>query len=182
MGTALIRALLRGRKNLLVTNVAARVAALVSLSLATLLVARTNGPAGVGIYALIRVLPGLIGVVISAGLPGAVTYFLAGPERNNRRLPLTVVAMALVGGAAGTALWMAGAPLLAGHVFPRLSLGLVLLAGVTVLTQLVVATAKSCSQGTDDLPGANQVVQVPDRESGAGGAITTWDQRPRSLG
>jgi len=158
VGTALIRALLRGRKNLLVTNVAARVAALVSLSLATLLVARTNGPAGVGIYALIRVLPGLIGVVISAGLPGAVTYFLAGPERNNRRLPLTVVAMALVGGAAGTALWMAGAPLLAGHVFPRLSLGLVLLAGVTVLTQLVVATAKSCSQGTDDLPGANRVI------------------------
>ncbi|MFY9577997.1 MAG: polysaccharide biosynthesis C-terminal domain-containing protein [Gaiellaceae bacterium] len=132
--------------------------ALVSLSLATLVVARTNGPVGVGIYALVRVLPGLIGVLISAGLPGAVTYFLAGPDRKNRHLPLTVVAMTLVGGAAGTALWMAGAPLLAGRVFPRLSLGLVLLAGVTVLTQLIVATAKSCSQGTDDLPGANRVI------------------------
>lgn len=131
---------------------------MVSLSLATLVVARTNGPAGVGIYALIRVLPGLLGVVISAGLPGAVTYFVAGPDRGNRRLPLTVVAMALIGGAVGTALWMAGAPLFAGWIFPRLSLGLVLLAGFTVLTQLIVATAKSCSQGTDDLPGANRVI------------------------
>ena len=136
----------------------ARVIALVSLSLATLVVARTNGPAGVGVYALIRVLPGLIGVVISAGLPGAVTYFLAGPDRTNRRLPLTVVAMALIGGIVGAVLWMAGAPLFAGWIFPKLSLGLVLLAGVTVLTQLFVATAKSSSQGTDDLPGANRVI------------------------
>jgi O-antigen/teichoic acid export membrane protein len=43
-------------------------------------------------------------------------------------------------------------------LFSQLSLGLVLVAGVTVLTQLVVATAKSCSQGTDDLPGANRVI------------------------
>jgi O-antigen/teichoic acid export membrane protein len=130
----------------------------VSLSLATLVVARTNGPAGVGVYALIRVLPGLIGVVISAGLPGAVTYFLAGPDRTDRRLPLTVVAMALIGGSVGAALWMAGAPLFAAWIFPKLSLGLVLVAGVTVLTQLFVATAKSSSQGTDDLPGANRVI------------------------
>ena len=129
-----------------------------SLSLATLVVARANGPAGVGIYALLRVIPGLIGVMISAGLPGAVTYFLAGSDRENRRLPMTVLGMALVGGAAGTALWVGAAPLLAGRAFPQLSLGLVLIAGVTVLTQLIVATAKSCSQGTNDLPGANRVI------------------------
>ncbi|HEX3268914.1 MAG TPA: oligosaccharide flippase family protein [Gaiellaceae bacterium] len=144
--------------NALVANIAARVAALVSLSLATLVVARTTGPSGVGIYALLRVLPGLVGVVISAGLPGAATYFLAGPDRKNRRLPLTIVAMALSGGLLGTMLWAAVAPLLQHALFSRLSLGLVLLAGVTVLTQLVVATAKSCSQGTSDLPGANRVI------------------------
>jgi O-antigen/teichoic acid export membrane protein len=66
--------------------------------------------------------------------------------------------MALAGGLLGTALWALGAPLLQATLFPRLSLALILLAGVTVLTQLVVATAKSCSQGTDDLPGANRVI------------------------
>jgi O-antigen/teichoic acid export membrane protein len=141
-----------------ITNMAARVGALVSLAFATFVVARVGGPAAVGVYALLRVLPGLVGVVISSGLPGAVTYFLAGPYREDRRLPLTVAAMALGGGAVGTALWIGGAPLLERFLFPDVSLALVMLAGVTVLTGLVVATAKSCSQGTDDLPGANRVI------------------------
>ena len=152
------RASVSDGRSALVANIAARVAALVSLSLATLVVARTTGPAGVGIYALLRVLPGLVGVVISAGLPGAATYFLAGPDRKNRRLPLTIVGMALVGGLLGAVLWAAVAPLLRHVLFSQLSLWLVLVAGGTVLTQLVVATAKSCSQGTDDLPGANRVI------------------------
>ncbi len=139
-------------------NVAARVAALVSLAFATFLVARTGGPAAVGVYALLRVLPGLVGVMISCGLPGAVAYFLAGPYSRNRRLPLTLVAMAVVGGAVGTALWTAASPLLARALFPNLSVPLVIIAGVTVFTQLIVATAKSCSQGSDDLRGANLVI------------------------
>jgi O-antigen/teichoic acid export membrane protein len=155
---AQLRTLVRRRNSVLGANIAARIAALVSLSVATLLVARTTGPAGVGVYALLRVLPGLAGVVLSAGLPGATTYFLAGPERENTRLPTTLTAMALAGGLLGTALWALGAPLLQAALFPRLSLPLILLAGITVLTQLVVATAKSCSQGTDDLPGANRVI------------------------
>jgi len=73
-------------------NVGARVAALVSLAVATLVIARAGGPAAVGPDALLRVLPGLAGVVISSGLPGAVTYFLAGPHRDDRRLPLTIPA------------------------------------------------------------------------------------------
>jgi O-antigen/teichoic acid export membrane protein len=139
-------------------NVGARVAALVSLAVATLVIARTGGPAAVGAYALLRVLPGLAGVIMSSGLPGAVAYFQAGPQRDDRRLPLTVVAIALVGGTAGTALWAAGSPLLRDLFFEDLSVTLVILAGVTVLAQLLVATAKSCSQGSDDLRGANWVI------------------------
>jgi O-antigen/teichoic acid export membrane protein len=142
----------------LLANVGARVAALVSLALATALVAWTGGPAAVGVYALVRVLPGLVGVVMSSGLPGALTYFLAGPTREDRRLPMTIMAMALAGGVLGTALWWAASPLLGAALFPDLSTPLVLLAGATVLTQLLVATAKSCSQGSDDLPGANLVI------------------------
>jgi O-antigen/teichoic acid export membrane protein len=139
-------------------NIAARVGALVSLALGTLIVARVGGPSGVGLYALLRVVPSLLGVVISCGLPGAVTYFVAGPTRNDRRLSLTLVGMALAGGLVGMLLWVAAAPLLRESLFQEIPIGLTLLAGVTVLTQLSVATAKSCSQGSDDMRGANLVI------------------------
>jgi len=142
----------------LMANVGARVGALVSLAVATLVVARAGGPAAVGAYALLRVLPGLAGVMVASGLPGAVTYFLAGPRRDDRRLPWTIVAIALVGGSIGTGLWALGSPLLRDLFFEDLSVALVMLAGVTVLAQLLVATAKSCSQGSEDLPGANLVI------------------------
>ena len=153
-----LRALFARSSGALLANIGARVGALVSLALATILVAWTGGPVAVGVYALVRVLPGLVGVVVSSGLPGAVTYFLSGPDREDRRLPLTIVAMTLAGGTIGTALWCAATPLLGGVLFDDLSTGLVLLAGATVFTQLPVATAKSCSQGSDDLPGANRVI------------------------
>lgn len=139
-------------------NLVARFAALAALALGTLAVGRTDGPAGVGIYTLLRVIPSLLGVMISCGLPGAATYFLAGPDRHDRRLPLTLVGMAVGGGVAGTIVWSAFAPLAGGVLFPGLSLALLLWAGVTVFTQLLVATAKSCSQGSDDLAGANLVI------------------------
>jgi O-antigen/teichoic acid export membrane protein len=142
----------------LLANVGARVVALVSLAVATLVIARAGGPAAVGAYALLRVLPGLAGVVFASGLPGAVTYFLAGPQRDDRRLPLTIVGIALAGGTVGTLLWAAGSPLLRDLFFEDLSVLLVVLAGFTVLAQLLVATAKSCSQGSDDLRGANLVI------------------------
>jgi O-antigen/teichoic acid export membrane protein len=152
------RALVARAPRVLVANVVARVLALVALSLATLLIARIGGPAAVGIYALLRVIPSLVGVILSAGLPGAVTYFLAGPTRDDRRLPLTICATALGGGLLGVAAWSLATPVLGHTLLPGLSTPLILLAGGTVLTQLLVATAKSCSQGSDDLPGANIVI------------------------
>jgi O-antigen/teichoic acid export membrane protein len=142
----------------LISNVVARLGALFSLAFATLLVARLGGPAAVGVYALLRVLPSLAGVVLSAGLPGAVTYFLAGPGSTDRRLPSTILAMALVGGGVGAVLWAVGAPVLAHVFFPELTVGLVAWAGLTVPTQLQVATVKSFCQGSDDLRGANWVI------------------------
>lgn len=138
-------------------NMGARVLALGSLALATLIVARTGGPSAVGVYALLRVLPGLVGVLVSAGLPGAVAYFLAGGARDDRRLTWTIVSMAVLGGVVGTALWAIGSPFLVRAFFPNLSVGLVAFAGLTVLSQLLVATSKSCSQGRDDLRGANVI-------------------------
>jgi O-antigen/teichoic acid export membrane protein len=139
-------------------NIAARVGALGAVFVATLVLARNGGPSVVGVYALLHVLPGLLGLVCSSGLPAAVAYFLAGPDRGERRLPFTIVAIAITGGTLGVLLWLAAAPALQAMLFPRLSLGLVALAGLLVLTRLVVTTAKSCSQGSEDLPGSNRVI------------------------
>jgi O-antigen/teichoic acid export membrane protein len=146
------------RHGVLLGNIAARVAALACVFGATLLLARNGGAAVVGVYALLHVLPGLVGTIISSGLPVATPYFLAGPDRENPRLHSTLVAIALVGGVAGAALWIAFAPLVGPLLFSDLSLGLVMLAGVAVFTRLVVITAKACSQGSDDLAGSNAII------------------------
>ena len=146
------------RYKTLIGNVGARIAALTSLGLATFLLARTGGPAAVGVYALLRVLPALVGVMLSSGLPGAIPYFLSVERREDRRLPLTVVAMALAGGTAGAALWAACSPWFGRVLFADLSQGLLLLSGAIVVTQVIVVTAKSCSQGGADMPGANRVI------------------------
>jgi O-antigen/teichoic acid export membrane protein len=156
-----VAALIRQRNSVVVANVVARLGALASLGISTLLVARVGGPSAVGVYALLRVLPGLAGVVISAGLPGAVTYFLAGPSGDGRagqQLRATILAIATVSGVVGTLLWVVASPLLTRVFFRDLEVGLVAWAGLTVLTQLFVATLKSCLQGSDDLRGANMVI------------------------
>ena len=56
-----------------VTNLGAQGAALASVSVASLMVARAGGPTVVGEYALVRVLPWLFGVVLSCGLPTVVS-------------------------------------------------------------------------------------------------------------
>jgi O-antigen/teichoic acid export membrane protein len=145
----------KGDRRLVVENVVARVLALVALGVSTVLVARTSGPTGVGVLALLRVLPGLVGVLISGGLPTGVPYFFSQPRKGLRS---TVVVMMLASGVLGTALWTLAAVPLRNLFFSDLSTGLVILAGMTVFTQLLVATAKGTAQGRGDLPGANQVI------------------------
>lgn len=145
------------RHDPVVTNVGARVGALVSLAVATVLVARTGGAGAVGVYTLLRVLPWLLGVLMAGGLPGAIPYFLAGSARGDPRLRSTLVAIIATGGLAGAALWAAGSPVLARVFFRNLDPGLVAWAGLAVLTQLFVVSGKACLQGSGDLSGANRV-------------------------
>jgi O-antigen/teichoic acid export membrane protein len=148
------------RRGHVLSNLSARIVALASLALATLLIARTTGPEGVGLFALLRVLPWLVGVLASAGLFGAAPYFLAGPSRSDRRLPFTILAIGVVAGSVGGLLWAAGSPLLIAVFFKHVNTALVALAGLTVLTQLLESTAKACSQGSDDLRGANRIIAL----------------------
>ena len=141
------------------SNLAARVAALAALTAASVLVARTAGPAGVGLLVMLRLVPWLVGLLLSCGLYGAAPYFLAGRDRSaDGRVAPTLAAIALAAGTAGTVLWLLAAPLIQAYVFPTLSAGLVALAGVSVLTQVLETSAKTCSQGSGDLRGANRII------------------------
>jgi O-antigen/teichoic acid export membrane protein len=149
------------------SNLTARVAALAALTAASVLVARTEGAAGVGLLVMLRLVPWLVGLLASCGLYGAAPYFLTERDRQRQQgvqpvrdgqVTATLAAIAVGAGTAGTLLWLLATPELGSHVFPTLSPGLVALAGVCVLTQVLETTAKACSQGTGDLRGANRVI------------------------
>jgi O-antigen/teichoic acid export membrane protein len=139
-------------------NLAARVGAIGALSAASLLVARTGGAAAVGTLSLLRVLPWFVGLLLSCGLYGAAPYFLSGPGRYQRRYRTTLLAMALTAGVVGMVLWMAVVPFFGPRLLSELSRPLMLAAGIAVLTQALETTAKTCSQGFNDLTGSNRII------------------------
>ena len=140
------------------TNLGAQGAALAAVSLASLLVARTGGPAVVGEYALIRVLPWLFGVVFSCGLPTASAFFLAGEHGKDRRVRPTLTLMALAGAAVGALAWLACVIPFHHVFFKQLPISLVFVMTALVVTQLWTVTAKGCCQGNGDIMGANIVI------------------------
>ncbi len=142
----------------LTANVAARVVALASLSAATVLVARAGGPKLLGELTLLRVLPGLIGVLVGCGLPSAAPFFLAGKDWDKGRLRTTIVLLTLAGALAASACWLVLSPLIHQVFFHPWHMGVVLAAAVPVFSQLWVATGKSFLQGEDDMRGANWAI------------------------
>ena len=141
-----------------VTNLGAQGAALASVSVASLMVARTGGPTVVGEYALARVLPWLFGVVLSCGLPTASAFFLAGQDAGNNRLRPTLAVMTMAGAVIGALAWLACAQPFHSLFFKLLPVRLVDILAVLVITQLGTVTAKACCQGNGDIAGANLVI------------------------
>lgn len=141
-----------------VSNLGAQGGALAAVSAASLMVARAGGPTVLGEYALLRVLPWLFGVVFSCGLPTASAYFLAGDCSKDKRLRPTLGSMALAGSALGSLAWLACAELFQTVFFKSMSLPLIAIMAVTVTTQLITVTAKSCCQGSQDFTGANLII------------------------
>lgn len=141
-----------------VANTSARGLAIVGLTLATVLVARIGGPAAVGEYALLRMLPGLVGVLCVLGLPGALAYFLAAPRRDLPRLWPTLIAIGFGGALLGTVCWLIAAPVVAKVFFPQESALLIAAAGATVATQLLLTIGKTALQGLEDRRGGDVVI------------------------
>ncbi len=143
----------------LTANVAARVVALGALTLATILVAHVGGPKLLGELTLLRVLPGLAGVLVSCGLPTAAPYFLAGPDRvTGPRLRPTLMLLLVIGALAASACWLALTPVLHELFFRPWHAGVVIACAVPVFTQLWVAVGKSFLQGENDMKAANWAI------------------------
>lgn len=142
----------------LTANVAARIVALASLTLATILVAHAGGPKLLGELTLLRVLPGLVGVLVGCGLPSAAPFFLAGHPKDGPRLKTTIVVLTLVGSLAASGCWLALTPVLHRVFFHPWHDGVVLAAAVPVFSQLWVATGKAFLQGENDMRGANWAI------------------------
>src|ERR1700674_3830106 len=109
-GSRLIRLVHRARHPF-TENVVALAGSMAALGVATLWVARVGGPVAVGDYALLRILPWLVAVLVSGGLAGAISYFLAGPTRDDPRVRSTVIAIAAVSAVVGALLWVVASPL-----------------------------------------------------------------------
>lgn len=140
-----------------VANISARLVAVVALGIGTIVVARTGGAADVGVLALLRVIPGLVGVLAACGLPGAMGYFLAGPQRAEPALWPTILVVLGAGMAVGVAAWFVLMPVIHHVVMGTTTTLVMVLAGVSVATQLPVAVGKASLQGLDDQHGANIV-------------------------
>jgi lipopolysaccharide/colanic/teichoic acid biosynthesis glycosyltransferase/O-antigen/teichoic acid export membrane protein len=149
--------LIRGRRSF-VENFVALLGSTVALGIATLVVARIGGPAAVGNYALLRILPWLVAVIVSGGLAGSIAYFLAGPMRGDPRVRATLIAIAIAGAAGGALVWIVGTPLLQHMFFRHLSLGLIAVVAVRVVLRMSVITGKAAAQGSGDLSGSNLTI------------------------
>ena len=139
-------------------NVVALGGSMVALGIATLWVARIGGPVAVGDYALLRILPWLVAVIVSGGLAAAIAYFLAGPTRDDPQVRSTLIAIGVVSAIAGALLWLLATPLFHWAFFKDLSASLVALVALRVALRLFVITGKAAAQGTGDLPGSNRTI------------------------
>ncbi len=140
------------------SNVVARLLAVLGLTVSTIVVARTGGASAVGAYALLRVIPGLVGVLAVAGLPGALAYFLSAARRDRTALWPTIVTILVAGSVLGSAGWLALTPVMATAFFPDDSTMIVAAAGLTVATQLFLTVGKTSLQGLEDRRGGDFVI------------------------
>ncbi|MEU9839475.1 O-antigen ligase family protein [Actinomadura sp. NPDC048032] len=141
-------------------NVAGRVGALASLGVATILVARIGGPELVGAFTLVRILPGLLCQLSSAGLPGAAPYFLARNDYDQSRVRPTLAWLTVIGATISGAGWLALSPLVYLVFFKSFGLWVAVAAAAPSFTQGFVSVGKGLLQGTGDQPGASLAIAV----------------------
>jgi O-antigen/teichoic acid export membrane protein len=142
-------------------NMAGRIGALASLGVATIMVARIGGPKLVGAFTLVRILPGLLCQLSSAGLPGAAPFFLArSSDYDQSRVRPTLAWLTVLGATLSGIGWLALSPLFYLLFFKSFGIWVTIAAAAPACTQGFVSVGKGLLQGTDDQPGASLAIAV----------------------
>ena len=129
---------------------------------AGLLVADTMGAAGAGTFAMIRVIPAGVAAMLGAGVGPANAYLVGGRKYPVQAITETTVALALVAGALGWGLWLAGLGFIHARFYPMLTTGVVALVGLGVLLNLLRDYLNSIQQGLQSFTEATIVLCLDD--------------------
>ena len=144
---------------MVLANCSARMLAILGLAGATIAVARVGGPADVGVYALLRMLPGLVGRALRRRAARCARLL---PVRAPPEHPAAVADAARPSWPpaprSGSPCGCWPLPLLARTFFPGDSLAVIAWAGATVVTQLVLTVGKTSLQGLQDRKGGDLVI------------------------
>ncbi|HET7421387.1 MAG TPA: flippase [Candidatus Dormibacteraeota bacterium] len=132
-----------------------------ALSLAAgVILARTLGPQGRGLYALALVAPSALTLVANLGVSQALTYYLARREFPVDSLIGHAITLALLLGAATTVLLVAVMAVAGRWVLPGVPFSLVVIASLSIPLGLFFYFSLSFVQGKEDFVGFNALYLV----------------------
>jgi O-antigen/teichoic acid export membrane protein len=131
-------------------------------ALAAVVVANALGAAGAGIFALARVVPNLVALLLGAGITLANPYLVGSRRYPVQAITETSVALALLLGLVGLGGWVLGGELLQARFYPTLSDGLVLLLGLSIPLQILRNYLNAIQQGLQHFKEANLVLLIED--------------------
>ncbi len=149
---------------------AGRIGALGPLGIATILVARIGGPKLVGAFTLVRILPGLLCQLSSAGLPGAAPFFLARADYDQSRVRPTLAWLTVIGATISGIGWLALSPLFYLVFFKSFGIWVAVAAAAPSFTQGFVSVGRASSRGRTTSPA--RASPSPSRSSSS--CRSTW--------
>jgi len=124
--------------------------------------ARSFGPEGIGLLMLLRTSMSILCLILSAGMPLAVTYYVASKKYPIEDIALSLIVFSLFASAITFGLWLLGSPFLHQRYFPFLTPHQILLAGLLAPMILGNQMASRLLQGKQNYLAANSILMAAD--------------------
>jgi O-antigen/teichoic acid export membrane protein len=131
-------------------------------ALAAVVVANALGAAGAGTFALARVVPNLVALLLGAGITIANPYLIGAGRYPVQAITETNVALASLLSIIGLAGWIACGDVLHAHFFATLSDGATLVLGLSIPLQILRNYLNAIQQGLQHFRAANVVLFIED--------------------